>query len=51
MVLDHLRWRPHGSDDVAYNLVLLDPNCHRLVHSKRLVVEKAASREERSEKA
>jgi RNA-directed DNA polymerase len=47
----HLRWRAHGGDDLAYNLVLLHPNCHRQVHSKGLVVEKAASREGRSLKA
>jgi RNA-directed DNA polymerase len=44
----HLRWRTHGGDDTLSNLVLLHPNCHRQVHSERLVVEKAASREGRS---
>jgi RNA-directed DNA polymerase len=44
----HLRWRAHGGDDLAYNLVLLHANCHRQVHSTRLVVEKAASRKGRS---
>jgi RNA-directed DNA polymerase len=43
----HLRWRVHGGDDGADNLVLLHANCHRQVHSKGLVVEKAASREGR----
>ncbi len=44
----HLCWRSHGGSDAPYNLVLLHPNCHRQVHSKGLVVEKAASREGRS---
>jgi RNA-directed DNA polymerase len=44
----HLHWRMHGGDDTLSNLVLLHLNCHRQVHSERLVVEKAASREGRS---
>jgi RNA-directed DNA polymerase len=44
----HLLWRSHGGGDDVDNLVLLHPNCHRQVHSERLVVNKAASREGRS---
>jgi len=44
----HLLWRSHGGSELIDNLVLLHPNCHRQVHSKGLVVEKAASREGRS---
>jgi RNA-directed DNA polymerase len=44
----HLRWRSYGGDDTVGNLVLLHPNCHRQVHSQRLVVDQAASREGRS---
>jgi len=47
----HLQRRTDGGADQAYNLVLLHPNCHRQVHCEGLVVEKAASREGRSEKA
>jgi RNA-directed DNA polymerase len=43
----HLIWRVHGGNDTVDNLVLLHPNCHRQVHSERLVVEKTASREGR----
>jgi RNA-directed DNA polymerase len=43
----HLRWRSHGGDDSIANRVLLHPNCHRQVHSERLVVDKTASREGR----
>jgi len=46
--LHHLLWRSHGGDDTVDNLVLLHPNCHRQVHSQRLVVNKTASREGRS---
>ena len=44
----HLRWRCYGGDDTLDNLVLLHANCHRQVHSERLVVNKTASREGRS---
>ena len=43
----HVTWRVHGGSDSIDNLVLLHPNCHRHVHSKGLVVTKAASREGR----
>jgi RNA-directed DNA polymerase len=45
--LHHLLWRTHGGGPDVDNLVLLHPNCHRQVHSERLVVNKAASREGR----
>jgi RNA-directed DNA polymerase len=45
--IHHLHWRTHGGDDQVDNLVLLPPNCHRQVHSERLVVNQAASREGR----
>jgi len=44
----HLLWRAHGGGHDMDNLALLHPNCHRQVHSERLVVNKAASREGRS---
>jgi RNA-directed DNA polymerase len=44
----HLLWRSHGGKETVDNLILLHPNCHRQVHSKGLVVTKAASREGRS---
>jgi RNA-directed DNA polymerase len=44
----HLLWRSHGGSTTVDNLVLLHPNCHRQVHSRGLVVAKAASREGRS---
>jgi RNA-directed DNA polymerase len=46
--LHHLHWRVYGGSDLVENLVLLHRNCHRQVHSKKLVVNKAASRERRS---
>ncbi len=46
--LHHLHWRVYGGSDLVDNLVLLHRNCHRQVHSKKLVVNKAASRERRS---
>jgi hypothetical protein len=46
--IHHLLWRSHGGDDTVDNRVLLHPNCHRQVHSQRLVVNKTASREGRS---
>jgi RNA-directed DNA polymerase len=44
----HVVWRVYGGSDNMGNLVLLHPNCHRQVHSRGLVVVKAASREGRS---
>jgi len=39
----HRRWRVYGGDDLAYNLELLHPNCHRQVHSQGISVDQAAS--------
>jgi RNA-directed DNA polymerase len=36
----HLVWRSRGGADKAFNRVLLHPNCHRLIHSQELSVEK-----------
>lgn len=36
----HLVWRSKGGSDKAENRVLLHPNCHRLVHSQAIFVEK-----------
>lgn len=36
----HIVWRSLGGSDKAENRVLLHPNCHRLVHSQCLTVEK-----------
>jgi len=36
----HIIWRSKGGADHAANRVLLHPNCHRLVHSQELSVEK-----------
>jgi RNA-directed DNA polymerase len=36
----HVVWRVNGGTDGAENLVLLHPNCHRQVHSRRLNVVK-----------
>src|SRR5262249_51370501 len=46
--IHHPLWRSHSGDDTVENLVLLHPNCTDQVHSQRLVVNKAASREGRS---
>jgi RNA-directed DNA polymerase len=45
--LHHLQWRVYGGGDGVDNLVLLHENCHRQVHSRKLVVNKAASRKGR----
>jgi RNA-directed DNA polymerase len=39
----HLKPRVQGGSDRLSNLVLLHPNCHRQVHSRRLLVAKPAS--------
>ena len=39
----HRRWRVYGGEDLAYNLELLHPNCHRQVHSQGIKVDQAAS--------
>lgn len=36
----HIVWRSRGGTDSAENRVLLHPNCHRLIHSQDLSVEK-----------
>jgi RNA-directed DNA polymerase len=36
----HLVWRVHGGQDGMDNRVLLHPNCHRQVHSRRFTVAK-----------
>ena len=36
----HIVWRSKGGPDKAENRVLLHPNCHRLVHSQGIYVEK-----------
>ena len=36
----HIIWRSRGGADSAENRVLLHPNCHRLIHSQELSVEK-----------
>ena len=36
----HIVWRSKGGSDRADNRVLLHPDCHRRVHSRRLLVEK-----------
>ncbi len=36
----HIVWRTHGGSDRTDNRVLLHPNCHRQVHSRRLDVAK-----------
>jgi RNA-directed DNA polymerase len=36
----HIVWRSKGGSDKAENRVLLHPNCHRLVHSQGIFVEK-----------
>jgi RNA-directed DNA polymerase len=36
----HIVWRSKGGPDKAENRVLLHPNCHRLVHSQSIYVEK-----------
>ena len=36
----HIIWRTHGGSDANDNLVLLHPNCHRQVHSRKLKVDK-----------
>jgi RNA-directed DNA polymerase len=41
--IHHRQWRVYGGDDLAYNLELLHPNCHRQVHSQGVSVEQAAS--------
>jgi RNA-directed DNA polymerase len=46
--IHHVCWRVHGGSDEIDNLLLLHPHCHRQVHSRGLVVNKAASREGRS---
>ncbi len=46
--LHHLHWRVYGGDDQVDNLVLLHPNCHRQVHSHKVVGNPAASCERRS---
>ena len=38
-----------GGDDVLDNLELLHANCHRQIHTARMVTERAASRERRCE--
>jgi len=38
--LHHIVWRSQGGGDEVSNLVLLHPNCHRKVHSRRLTVVK-----------
>jgi RNA-directed DNA polymerase len=40
----HLVWRSLGGPDQAANRVLLHPNCHRLIHSQGLSVEKPRPR-------
>jgi RNA-directed DNA polymerase len=39
----HIIWKVHGGDEGSDNLVLLHPNCHRQVHSRKLKVEKPGS--------
>jgi RNA-directed DNA polymerase len=41
--MHHRQWRVYGGDDLAYNLELLHPNCHRQVHSQGVSVDQAAS--------
>ena len=36
----HLIWKSMGGSDQSKNRVLLHPNCHNLVHSRKLTVEK-----------
>lgn len=36
----HIIWRTHGGSDANDNLVLLHPNCHRQVHSRKWKVDK-----------
>ncbi len=36
----HIIWRTHGGADLDENLVLLHPNCHKQVHSLKLMVKK-----------
>jgi RNA-directed DNA polymerase len=36
----HIVWRSKGGSDKSENRVLLHPNCHRLVHSQGIFVEK-----------
>jgi RNA-directed DNA polymerase len=38
--LHHIIWRVYGGSDKLENCILLHPNCHRLVHSRKLKVEK-----------
>ena len=38
--LHHIVWRSQGGGDETSNLVLLHPNCHRKVHSRKLTVVK-----------
>ena len=41
--MHHRQWRVYGGEDLAYNLELLHPNCHRQVHSQGVSVDQAAS--------
>jgi len=41
--IHHRQWRVYGGEDLAYNLELLHPNCHRQVHSQGNSVDQAAS--------
>jgi len=39
----HIKWKVNGGENTIDNLVLLHPNCHRQVHSRKLKVEKLRS--------
>ena len=39
----HIKWKVYGGKDTNDNLVLLHPNCHRQVHSRKLNVSKLRS--------
>jgi len=41
--MHHIVFRRYGGKDTLDNLILLHPNCHRQVHSQKLVVSKSAS--------
>jgi RNA-directed DNA polymerase len=40
----HLIWKSHGGSDSTNNLVLLHPECHQDVHTRKLVVVKPRSK-------